>query len=73
MIVMVEIEGARVIVADVHSITEKSKPSMFKEEGRKVVNLLNEAGDVLLDGEDIDLGNTKLTVLPNAERSAEND
>jgi hypothetical protein len=67
LIVLVEESGSQMIFANVTHIEEKSKPSIFNDGTRKVVNLYS-GEQVLMGGDDIDLMSTKLTVLPNPEK-----
>ena len=67
MIVLVEQGHDRMIFDNVTHIEEKSKPSIFDDGTRKVVNLYS-GEKMLMGGDDIDLMTTRITVLPNAEK-----
>jgi hypothetical protein len=67
MIVLIEDSGSQMVFANVTHIEEKSKPSIFDDGTRKVVNLYS-GETMLMGGDDIDLMTVKLTVLPNAEK-----
>ena len=67
MIVLVEQGHDRMIFDNVTHIEEKSKPSIFEDGTRKVVNLYS-GEKMLMGGDDIDLMTTRITVLPNAEK-----
>lgn len=66
MIVVIEQQGERAVFANVTHIEEKTKPSVF-EGTRSAINLYS-GETILMGGDDIDLTNTILTVLPNAEK-----
>jgi hypothetical protein len=68
MIVLIQSGNDQMVFDNVHRIEERTRPSIFDENGRKVVNLFDEEGNVLMGGDDIDSMSTRLTVLPNAER-----
>jgi hypothetical protein len=65
MIVLFEQGSDRLVFINVTHIEEKTKPSILNGK-RTVVNLYS-GETMLLNGEDIDLMSTKLTILPNAE------
>lgn len=67
MIVLIEDGGSQMVFANVTHIEEKTKPSIFDDGTRKVVNIYS-GETMLMGGDDIDLMTSKLTVLPNAER-----
>jgi hypothetical protein len=67
MIILFEQGSDRIVFDNVTRIEETTKPSMFDEGGRKIVNLYS--GDTaLMGGDDIDLMTAKITLLPNPER-----
>jgi len=66
MIILLESASDRMVFTNVTRIEEMIKPSLFNEDGRKVVNLFS-GEKVLAGGDDIDLMTNKLTILPNAE------
>jgi hypothetical protein len=66
MIVLIEQGQERMIFDNVTHIEEKRKPSILGGT-RSTVNLYS-GETVLMGGDDIDLTNHKLSVLPNAEK-----
>jgi hypothetical protein len=67
LILLVEQGHDRLVFTNVTHIEESTKPSIFEDGVRKVVNIYS-GEQVLMGGDDIDLMSTRITVLPNAEK-----
>ena len=67
MIVMIERGGERMVFADVTRIEEKQIPSVVSD--TRTVVVLWSGNKLVMGNEKIDLGDTRIIPLPNAEVS----
>lgn len=69
MIVLIEQDGERAVFKNVATIQTVEKRSIATASGkREVINLLRGDGSIIPGGDAIDLGNTRITPLPNPEQ-----